>query len=1738
MTEPRDGDTPTPEATAEPERPDATAELSSSELEPLEVAPPKPPPAPAVSPRPRSPSTPRRLKKTLEGPGVVLQGPSAGPRVPSAPPRGSTPPSPPLPDEAEEAEDASPEPPSPDDLDRLVGLLRAELDRAPSPGRAARLYLELARIAEIHRGDDERAAEHYQSALHLASDLKVAIRGARRVQARLGRFPALPHLFDAELRLTREPAARARLLMAKGRVLEDRLRQPPAALDAYRAALELDPSNLTVLKAIERTQRRDRRHAGLIETYGKLAASVSDPSLEAAWTARQARLVAQHQGDLGTAATLMGRALEADPHATEALTALSQALITQRRWGELLPLLERERSLVTAPAHRLELTLAIARIQERHLGDFGGALRTLAQAATTHADHKVVHREQARLAELLGQTSALVTALEQLVRLATDPEERAAHSHRLAQVFDLRLHHHERAARWYRDALEHLPAHASSAEALALLHERRGEWERVVEVLEGHADHLPDDRRRADLYQRTASILEHYLKQPDAAAERHAKALSLVPDHEAAFEDLCRLHAAAHRWAAVAELYQRAGERASEGTTAIAWLLRLGAIQEDRLAEPHAALATYDRVLERDPSHLGALHAVRRVAAGVGFFPRVIDALHREAELIEGEERRIELRHEAAVLTADRLIDLPEAIRLLEAILEDTPQHRPSLQTLVRLHQQRGAWEDLTEVLERLAELTPAGPGRAALHHRVAVLAEQQRGRPREALASYRKALEADAGHAPSQEALEALLSRLGEPAELVAALVAREKRTSDPAERARLATAAGQLLEDTSSKVGPALRAYERALEALPTHRPALAARERLLAREERWQELVEVLRASVKAPGQDAVHLGQAALTAALVLAERQDAVGPALEALRPVFQLRADHPGALLAVEEIYARSKDDEGLAATYEKLASITDDVAAKRAALADLARVTAALGRDPTPVYKRLLALAPEDPLALEALSEAAEASEDRATQLAMQARLASTSGDVQVAAFHRSQVGELLLAEGDATGAVSAFASALDADAQSLAAARGLSRAAMAAADPAALRRAAAAEREITRDLDLATELWLRAAALRAGQPEEAALDYAAALDIAPDRREASEGLCQAMLATDQADRLVEHLERAARATGQPERASELYRDAAAVHADARRDLGAAIATARRALAATPRDHRSKSALATYLERNGNWAEATEVLEALVAVETRGAAYVDAQLRIGHLAETRLQDVDRALRAHRAVLSRHEDHPDALAALVRLERRKGRDDEALRLAARLLEVAPDEATQTRALLHVAELASARQDHEEAAAAALEVLRRRGPRSPAAELYRGLLREAPRHASWGAYGRALEEHLEHAKARSLSVSEVYRELARLYLEVDNRPDRALAVLQEGIEHAPEDEGLSLTLVDHLRRVDAHDRALGELRRLLQRDVRMPAAWRALADLLRTTQEGGGAPVALQGLATLGEQTPAEQQELDVRLPRTGRAPPGILGPQGLAQLAEPGVVGSPIQELVVALADIVPKLVSTDVEPFGVFRRDRLRAGDPHPVRQQLDRLLPIFGPVECDLLLAPTVERATLVPSAPPVLLYPERWSQADEAIVLFELARSLALIAGQMAVADRLSAPQLDAILSGAARHFDSTFAHPRMPSEELDAQARRVARALPFFNRGRLQDAATTYSAQATLPDVGAWQLQVQRLAQRAAVLVTDDLPSALHVLGERVGGEGHGTDLVRFWISDPAFRFRRAQEAALP
>ena len=1716
---------------------------------------PKTPPAAAVAVPPPEPPTERMPKpRTMPPPPPAAE--SAPVRAPSVapPPKRSrkavqapaseTPPAPqpkPAPPPPEELE--TPAPPAeivPVDAsaEQLRDLCESQLDGEKDPERKARLHYELGRLYEVDLDDPAKAAEHYQQALRGTPDHVAAVRGARRMLASLGRHPALPALFDAEIDVTREPAARARLLYTKGRVMEEHLRQAGPALTVYRQALELDPGNLTVLKAIERGLKRDKAWEPLEKIYEQLANAVADAGLRAAWTAARAHLTETHLADPVRAAALYEAALEADPHATAALANVKRLGAAQQRWPQLVDALKREHFLTKDRETRLAILATIARIQESRLGDADAAVKALEEALEQAPDDHGLLTEVARLHRASGRHAAEVKALARVVDVTDDPSDRARLCYRAGFIHDQLLGDTDRARPWYEKALEAEPSHRAAALALVRIHEQHERWGDAIAVLEARAASLKTPKERAELHHRVGLLCEQRLDDVARATEQHQKAVGLDPDHHEAFSTLTRLLATAARWRELAELYERAIDRAAHDGEAIAWLFRLGGIYEDRLDDPGAALAVYDRILARDAKHLGALHALQRAAERADEHARFVDALRAEAALTKDADRTSALLHRAAVVTADRLGDPSAAARALEELLRKAPTHRESYETLARLQSDAGKWLELVGTYKRLLPLTSTAVEKVRLHHRIGEVQETQLGKDADAIESYRLALQLDPEFSPAREGLLAALERSEAWEELAKATEERIGRLPTARERAYAATGLGALYEEKLGRTDAALASYERAIEAMPLHRPALDARERLLTDAKDFTRLSEVLTKEAELLDDPFLEI-QAALRAALILAEQQGAVAPALEAFRPVFAKRPDHVGALLAVEDIYARTRDDAGLAVTYEKMASVLGDPKAKLAALQELARARAASGTDTTAVQRKILQLAPDDSSALEALAAQAETSGESNTQLAMQARLASTASDPTVAAFHQTRVGEILLGDGDGGGALAAFRAALGLDPKSLGAARGLTRAARAARDADAMRQAARSEDEVTRDHAVAVSLLLEAAQLHlaAQNTDGAAEDYERALALDPENADGATGLSATLMKTGDTPRLIELLGRAAHLAKNPERVCDLHLTVAKLQAETHNDVGAAVAAAERALGAKPDDTGALSRLAAYLERDGRWEQAVEVLERWIP-KARDQALVDAHLRLAGIAEHHLDDPDRAIRSLRAVLSRDEDREEAIAALVRLERAKGRDEEALRLAKKLISVVKDEDRKADTLAELAELERRRGENAAAASAAFQAIGIQGPSGKGAKVYASLVETAPTHASWDNYTTALMTFLERAKSQPGTVSATersatYRELARIFGGPHNRPDRAIAALREGTEACPDDAAISITLVRALRELKADDKASAEIRRLLEVNVREPRAWRAMAELVRAAGEPGGAAVVFAPLVILGEATEEEERTAKARKARVADAQPGILGEAGLKQISEHQALDASATALVQSLAEVFAKLEGFDHERWGVTKRDRVRHGDPHPVRAFADRIGLIYGVPEYDLYVvdANQLERPIVLPGSPPVLLVPSSVESARDPVLAFHLARPLALLSRYLHPLDRVDDETISNVLVGAARQVDSTFSLGTHDAPSLEADAKRVAKAIGFFSRGRIHDAATAFTISPT-QDIPGWARDIREMAARAAILVTDDLEAALEALGEELGPDNLASHLARFWVSDPAMRFRRA------
>ncbi|HEV8551674.1 MAG TPA: tetratricopeptide repeat protein, partial [Polyangiaceae bacterium] len=650
-------------------------------------------------------------------------------------------------------------------------------------------------------------------------------------------------------------------------------------------------------------------------------------------------------------------------------------------------------------------------------------------------------------------------------------------------------------------------------------------------------------------------------------------------------------------------------------------------------------------------------------------------------------------------------------------------------------------------------------------------------------------------------------------------------------------------------------------------------------------------------------------------------------------------------------------------------------------------------------------------------------------------------------------------------------------------------------------------------------------------------------ALEVNPEHELAAARFEELVLASGDVERVVRVLSQAATEATQRERVAALWVRVAELHADRRSDVPAALAVLKRALALLPGHTGVLLKLAELYVRDGQWTEAVERLRAVTSQPAAPeASRIDAHARLAAILDERLGDPDGARASVEVVLAANPKHAAALGRLVQLELRRNRLEAASDAASRLVQISVDPEDRVEALAAQGRVEKARGKLAAAGQAFAEAVALAGLDTEAARELVELVGQVPRKPdapTWDVYAGALARHIETAGKNA--PAPVFLELSRVLRDSLQRPDQAIVALERGV--ALNDEpALHAELATRVLESGNPTKAIAALRRVFERDVTNANAWRKLSEAFKGLGRRTESNLALAPLAALGQANDLELATLSQNPPRPASAPVRSFDH---AELESIGLVPSndPAAHLVAELSDVLEKIYPPELERYGLSTRDRIGARSGHALRALADRVAAIFGVGDYDLYLHQSPAVGLDVEFTDPVsILIPPFAQKLGESGQVFVLARVFAQLARRWHAVERLGADSLELLLAGAARSVDGTFSAPAGSEEAVAGLARRVSRALPWLGRGAIEEAARRYANSPSV-EFKDWVLRTRMGAARAALLVADDLPTAVSVIrrteGDLSGAKGaalaQGTrlanDLMAFWLSDAALAVRR-------
>ena len=654
-----------------------------------------------------------------------------------------------------------------------LDVLQRRLTLEPTARGRAAILLEIARLHEAQRQDDEAALQAYRAALEANPKALPALEGVVRIHTRQGRWEELVDALMQGVPSVESETERGRLVYLSALVSVTRLAAPERArLFLGQAAMHLaeDP-------AVMREVIADYEGLGMwgpASTLLEALARVVPEEASAAWY--RAGLNAETgSGQPERAVECYARALVAEPHHLPSLAGMRRCAWRADDMSAYVRAVEPMAEAADAPALKAALRTHLGDVASYRLGDQDEARRYYEGAVRAALGEKGTRALPSALVELhrvllgLSAFEPARDALEAVLQRDLDPAGRAWVHDALGSLYENRLSRPSAAIRHYEAALELDPGNLRAMRALQRLLSNEGDRPALVAALEREAAHA-DEPRKLALLTRAAGTYEA-LGDPAGVERSWRAALEVDPSWLAGLRGLGRLLFHHGRWRDLAALHEHElGTLPTDAPERAGVLGKLGELHEFRLGDPAAASRAYESVLDLRPSAPDALAGLERIYGNMERWTELAHVLQARASHIESPRDRAAVLFRMAEIRHEHDGNLDDALDAYESAISLDPELLPAAWALERLVIARGDRERLVMLYRALLPRLKTSGQQAVVAHKLAALLPPEAAR---ALLEERGPADADAAWALVRDAAEcgdrALLSkRLARVAQLV----------------------------------------------------------------------------------------------------------------------------------------------------------------------------------------------------------------------------------------------------------------------------------------------------------------------------------------------------------------------------------------------------------------------------------------------------------------------------------------------------------------------------------------------------------------------------------------------------------------------------------------------------------------------------------------------------------------------------------------------------------------------------------------------------------------------------------------------------------------------------------------------------------------------------------------------------------------------------------------------------------
>lgn len=634
-------------------------------------------------------------------------------------------------------------PPRVDDPRRTVALMMAAARRKDTADIATTLEERASAIG----GDTTEASALRLRAAQLYLDAGDAVRATgllRSVERALPGVAAISDLLDA---------ARRRAGDASGPVRMPKPGQGPAspdefarvvrdadeaaagndgvtALTLYQTALDMrpgDPLALVPLIRIATLLREPEPLAALALAQLRAAEAAGDGAAKAQAYELLAHIDRELRADNGSAQVALESALQADPSRIDLMHRLEREYTVADQLADLLRLRRQEidQIPVELARDRAAMLMDTASLAERDQRPDAELLELYRGAAEADPRRRLALLHLESIMRRSGASEELAKLEEQIAAyFEGDTRSQAAFYTRAGETLT-ELGQIDLAVQKFGKADEVLPGHVPALEGWRQAALKGQLWIDVAEAATRQASVGGDAKARAELHHFAGVVLMDKALVGEKAESAFRRALEADPGHRDSFLRMRILLEEDANHDELAILLANRLEHQPPGPEKLEIHRALADLLRNFLTDRDGAKKHYREILATDPNDLRAHAAIADIAWEQGNWQEAADALIARARLERDSEILKTLCFRLGLIYADRLVDVPMALKAFQRALTYQPDDDATLVRLADLATQAGEWKLALGACERLVK-NEQDPERRAYHlHRVSRIFKQ-----------------------------------------------------------------------------------------------------------------------------------------------------------------------------------------------------------------------------------------------------------------------------------------------------------------------------------------------------------------------------------------------------------------------------------------------------------------------------------------------------------------------------------------------------------------------------------------------------------------------------------------------------------------------------------------------------------------------------------------------------------------------------------------------------------------------------------------------------------------------------------------------------------------------------------------------------------------------------------------------------------------------------------------------------